>query len=69
MAERTTLRTGGFYRVVRRVGYGPGARRSHIYQIEDVAGQTICHCGCSRAEAELLFEMLEHPRRRLVTPA
>lgn len=60
MAERTVIRAGGHYFLVRHAGRGsrPG---DAIFQIEDLAGRAICHCGTSQHEANQIFDALEHP--------
>lgn len=63
MADRTLLRSGHHYRLV-RISSGPRLRQgAAIYHIEDLGGQLICHCGASQLEADKLFEALERPRR------
>jgi hypothetical protein len=72
MIRRTIMRTGGHYRLVKYVSRSAasGTSEAAIFQIEDTAGQLICHCGSSSLEASQLFEALEHPvRRRLPQPA
>lgn len=63
MAERTVTRSGGHYHLVRYSAHGR-PKGEAIYQIEDLAGNTICHCGSSQREADQLFEALEYPGRR-----
>jgi hypothetical protein len=60
MAERTVIRAGGHYFLVRHAGRG-GRFSDAIFQIEDSAGRAICHCGTSQHEANQIFDALEHP--------
>lgn len=66
MIQKVIMRTGGYYQLVQYMNRGGsgGAAGAAVYQIEDVMGQLICHCGSSAQEANLLFDALEHPVRR-----
>lgn len=65
MSTRSVIKAGARYALVHHTSRG-GRPLDGIYQIEDLSGRAICHCGSSQHEAHQIFDALEHPGHRIM---